>query len=100
MDISTFKKLQEKQAQSKFSQKEFCKKEGLKPAIFSYWKKKVKISESKNPFVELSKSISELPRPSFKETLPFEYQLASGSKLFIPQNFDESSLKKLLRLVG
>jgi len=100
MDISTFKKLQEKQVQSKLTQKEFCKQEGFKPAIFSYWKKKFKISDSKNPFVELSQSTSELPKFSFKEALPFEYQLASGSRLFIPQNFDESSLKKLLRLVG
>ena len=100
MDISTFEKLQAKQRKSELTQKDFCKQEGVNPAIFSYWKKKLKSAEPKNPFVEIRKPKMEDPDLLLEKHLPFEYQTISGSRLFIPQNFNESSLKKLLKLVG
>jgi hypothetical protein len=100
VDISTFKKLEEKQQQSGLLQKDFCKQEGIKPAVFSYWKKKLKDSKATNPFIEIQKPKLEKSCFPLGKHLPFEYQTPLGSRLFIPQDFNEHSLKKLLRIVS
>ena len=80
-----------RQKTSKQSIAEFCRDEGISPASFYSWRRRLR-SESTPHFVPLPIAAS-VPEACFKVRLP------GGVEVVVPAGFDSSSLERLLETV-
>jgi hypothetical protein len=84
--------------QSGQTQREFCKAQGIKPHIFSYYRgKHQRMNKPKQKFARVKLSGPDVSSSSLGN---YQLKLPSGAVLSIPQSYEPSRLKPLLVLLG
>ncbi len=96
-------------------QEEFCKKKGLNPKTFKNWyrfahpsttkpkveatKKKAAAKTTKQPATKVTASVAVTKEPVTApgETEGYTVQLNNSRTIVVPKNFDEQSLKRLIK---
>ena len=101
-----YKELLDQQQESGLTIKEFCSNQGVAPATFHYWKKKLRKEHGKKQFIPLlvKSSEMELTKGStcseiipVKESL-FELVFPNGTILRVKQELDLTYLRALIHL--
>ena len=85
---------------SNLSQAQYCRRHGLSPQSFSYWKNRIELSSP------MSHALVELPLCSFSEkTTPessagITIRVGECYRVEISRGFDADALERVLRVVG
>lgn len=80
--------------------REFCVRQGLKPATLAWWRQEIKRlgdTQGGQEAVELVEIGHRGPRPGDNR---FEVELGNGLRVRVPIRFDAAALKELLGVLG
>lgn len=97
-----WRKLVAEQRRSGLSQAEFCRRRGLVPGTFAWWKRELKRRDgghsraAKSGFVPVRVIERRL---TGARTCSFDVELRNGRRIRVPNPFDPESLRRLLAVL-
>ena len=84
---------------SGLTMREFCTREGVKPATFSWWRQELKrLAGQKRATGRIE--LVEIGRGATSADTGFELALASGVRVRVPMRFEAEALKELLAVLA
>lgn len=80
--------------------REFCARQGLKPATLSWWRQELKRLGGRQRTQEAVELVEIGRRGARPGDDRFEVELANGLRVRVPTRFDAAALKQLLGVLG
>jgi len=87
-------------SKSDLSQAEFCRQHSIKKSAFYYRQKKDKRQQKSMPPKLLPIEVSKIPSPMKEGSAHYQLFLPNGTRLSIPNHYQQETLAPLLKLLG